>query len=69
KTEFKNFESVLENAQKKIRQADSDLDQLVGTRTKQMQRKLREVEELPSGESPLLFGSQTLNHSQPTEKE
>jgi DNA recombination protein RmuC len=55
KTEFKNFESVLENAQKKIRQADSDLDLLVGTRTKQMQRKLRDVEELPSGESPLIF--------------
>ncbi len=57
KTEFKNFETVLENAQKKIRQADSDLDLLVGTRTKQMQRKLRDVEELPTGESPLLFNS------------
>lgn len=57
KTEFKNFETVLENAQKKIRQADSDLDLLVGTRTKQMQRKLRDVEELPTGESPLLFDS------------
>ena len=53
KTEFKQFENVLENAQKKIRQADTELDQLVGTRTKQMQRKLRDVEELPSGETPL----------------
>ena len=50
KTEFKQFENVLENAQKKIRQADSDLDTLVGTRTKQMQKKLRDVEELPGGE-------------------
>ena len=55
KTEFKQFESVLANAQKKIRQADSDLDLLVGTRTKQMQRKLRDVEELPSGETQFLI--------------
>lgn len=58
KTEFKNFETVLENAQKKIRQVDSDLDVLVGTRTRQMQKKLKDVEELPSGESPLLFDSE-----------
>lgn len=57
KTEFKQFETVLENAQKKLRQADSELDQLVGTRTKQMQRKLRDVEELPSGETPLFSDS------------
>ena len=55
KTEFKNFETVLENAQKKIRQVDSDLDVLVGTRTRQMQKRLKDVEELPTGESPLLF--------------
>jgi len=64
KTEFKQFENVLENAQKKIRQADSDLDLLVGTRTKQMQRKLRDVEELPSGESPLVLDSASTIPSQ-----
>lgn len=63
KTEFKNFESVLENAQKKIRQADSDLDLLVGTRTKQMQRKLRDVEELPGGE-PLTLDQGDITPSQ-----
>jgi len=55
KTEFKSFEQVLAKAQEKIRQADSEIDKLVGTRTKQMQKKLRDVEELPSGEmSPIL---------------
>jgi len=55
KTEFKSFEQVLAKAQEKIRQADSEIDKLVGTRTKQMQKKLRDVEELPSGEmSPVL---------------
>ena len=51
KTEFKSFEQVLAKAQEKIRQADTEIDKLVGTRTKQMQKKLRDVEELPSGES------------------
>lgn len=57
KTEFKNFEQVLEKAQEKIRQADSEIDKLVGTRTKQIQRKLKDVEELPSGESQFIFDS------------
>lgn len=61
KTEFKQFETVLSNAQKKIRQADSDLDLLVGTRTKQMQKRLRDVEELPSGESKLILDSENVN--------
>ncbi|MCX6732283.1 MAG: DNA recombination protein RmuC [Candidatus Roizmanbacteria bacterium] len=61
KTEFKNFEQVLEKAQEKIRQADSEIDKLVGTRTKQMQRKLKDVEELPSGESKFIFDSVDLN--------
>ncbi len=57
KTEFKNFEQVLAKAQEKIRQADSEIDKLVGTRTKQMQKKLRDVEELPSGETALILES------------
>lgn len=61
KTEFKQFENVLTNAQKKIRQADSDLDLLVGTRTKQMQKKLRDVEELPGDEvKPILSAGEPI---------
>jgi DNA recombination protein RmuC len=61
KTEFKQFENVLASAQKKIRQADADLGELVGTRARQMQKKLKDVEELPSGESKLTLDSEELN--------
>ncbi len=61
KTEFKNFEQVLAKAQEKIRQADSEIDKLVGTRTKQMQKKLRDVEELPSGETTFTLDSPMIN--------
>jgi len=64
KTEFKSFEQVLAKAQEKIRQADSEIDKLVGTRTKQMQRKLKDVEELPSGENTFLFETpEAANHT------
>jgi DNA recombination protein RmuC len=56
KTEFKNFETVLKNAQKKITGVQTDIDALIGTRTNQIQRKLRDVEELPAGETQLMFG-------------
>jgi len=63
KTEFKNFEQVLTKAQEKIRQADSEIDKLVGTRTKQMQRKLRDVEELPSGGSHFIIDTPEIDAS------
>jgi len=47
KKEFNTFGDVLEKAQNKIKQASSDIDLLVGTRTRQIQSKLRNVEELP----------------------
>ncbi len=47
KTEFKSFENVLKKAQEKIRQADNEIDTLVGARTNQIRRKLKSVEELP----------------------
>ena len=48
KTEFSKFGGVLEKAQKKITEANKELDALVGTRTRIMMSKLRKVEELPS---------------------
>ncbi len=48
KTEFSKFGGVLEKAQKKITEANKELDTLVGTRTRMMMSKLRKVEELPS---------------------
>ena len=47
KTEFANFGSVLEAARKKLDQANKDLDTLVGTRTRAIQRKLQTVTALP----------------------
>lgn len=47
KAEFETFAAALDSAQKKIRAADNELDNLVGRRTNVMTRKLREVERLP----------------------
>lgn len=47
KTEFAKFGDLISKAQKKITEASTDLDSLVGTRTRVIQRKLREIEELP----------------------
>lgn len=55
KTEFSKFGGVLEKAQKKINEANKDLETLVGTRTKMMLSKLRKVEELPGPEADNLL--------------
>ena len=44
KKEFDNFAKVLESTQRKLDQANKDLDTLVGVRTRQIQRKLKDVE-------------------------
>ena len=44
KTEFDKFETVLESAQSRIEQANSELDKLIGVRTRQIKRKLKDVE-------------------------
>ena len=55
KTEFGKFGEVLEKAQKKINEANKELDNLVGTRTRLLMSKLKKVEELPSSESTKLI--------------
>jgi DNA recombination protein RmuC len=55
KTEFSKFESVLEKAQKKLNEANGELDRLVGTRTRIMLSKLKKVEQLPSSETDKLL--------------
>ena len=47
KSEFGKFGELLERTQKKINEANSELDKLVGVRTRIIQRKLKEVQELP----------------------
>lgn len=46
KTEFSKFETVLNSAQNKLNQASSEIDKLVGTRTRQINRKLKNVDKL-----------------------
>jgi len=55
KTEFGKFGNLIEKAQKKLSEANNDLDTLVGTRTRVIQRKLRDVEELPEKEEGKLL--------------
>jgi DNA recombination protein RmuC len=47
KTEFEKFGGMLEKAQKNLHTASNQLDELVGKRTKAIQRRLRDVESLP----------------------
>ncbi|MCG8345365.1 MAG: DNA recombination protein RmuC, partial [Chlorobiales bacterium] len=49
KTEFARFEDVLVKAQSRITQAGTEIDKLVGVRTRAIQRRLRQVENV-SGE-------------------
>ncbi len=41
----------MERTQKKLNEANTELDKLVGVRTRIIQRKLKEVQELPEGKS------------------
>ena len=55
KAEFGKFEGILTNTQRKLDNIGRDLDQLVGTRTRAINRKLRDVETLEEGESARLL--------------
>ena len=55
KTEFGKFGELLEKTQRKLHEANSELDKLVGVRTRVIQRKLKEVQELPEVESKTLL--------------
>ena len=56
KTEFDKFGNVLEATQKRINQANEELDKLVGVRTRTIQRKLRTVTALPEESSQDIIG-------------
>lgn len=51
KTEFDKFGTVLEATQARINQANAELDKLIGTRTRSIQRKLRGVTSLGDREA------------------
>lgn len=55
KTEFDKFGDVLAATQNRINQANAELDKLIGTRTRSIQRKLRSVSALDEEETGRLF--------------
>ncbi len=57
KTEFGKFTGALAAAQERIRNVDSDLEKLVGARTRQMQRKLEKMSSLDES-GPLFLDNQ-----------
>lgn len=59
KTEFGRFGDVLKKAQEKILKAGEDIDELVGTRTRKIQSKLKQVQELPASESNMMLSDTT----------
>lgn len=61
KTEFEKFGGLLEKAQKNIQTGLGQLDDVVGTRTRAIQRQLRNVEILPAVEAPIELPEIILN--------
>jgi len=57
KTEFEKFGDILESSQRKLRQVNDELDTLIGTRTRAITRKLKDVEKLDSFDSGKLLES------------
>ncbi len=55
KTEFGNFQKVLEKAQERIQQTHDELDKLVGVRTRKINSKLKSVSELPADDAQALI--------------
>ena len=51
KTEFGNFGGMLEKVQKNLQNAGDQLEEVMGKRTRAIERKLRQVEALPTEES------------------
>ena len=61
KKEFENFEGVLNKAHSRITQAGSDLETLIGTRTRAISRSLREVQTYTGDDAgQILLGEDSL---------
>lgn len=54
KAEFETFEKAIAETQKHIHKVDDDLEKLVGVRTRQINRRLKEVEALPNEDAEAL---------------
>ena len=56
KTEFGKFGGMLEKVQKNLQSAGDQLEEVMGKRTRAIERKLRQVEALPTDESRKMLG-------------
>lgn len=59
KTEFENFAEALTKAQQKVDQAGNEIEKLVGTRTRQMQKKLKEIGSLSPEEAKSIIDGES----------
>lgn len=66
KTEFSKFGAVLEKVKSKLQSATNEIDQ-VGTRTRAMQRQLRNVETTPDDRPSILDNEESDNSAEATE--
>lgn len=57
KTEFEKFGEVLERSQQRLQQVNNELDTLIGTRTRAITRKLKDVERLDTPDAGNLLDS------------
>lgn len=55
KTQFSTFEEVLAAAQKKLVGTSEELEKLIGTRTRQINRKLKDITEMPLSQAEAFF--------------
>ena len=61
KTEFEKFEEALTAAQNKLNQTSAEIDKLVGTRTRQINRKLKNITSLPEEAAAAIFSDESLS--------
>lgn len=62
KTEFEKFSDVLTKTLERLNQASGELDKLVGVRTRQIQRKLKNITKLDDTQSTIFFEQSDLEN-------
>lgn len=62
KTEFGKFGGMLEKVHKNLQSAGDQLEEVMGKRTRAIERKLREVESIPVDESNKIIDASSLNY-------
>ena len=61
KTEFDKFGGILAKTQNRLNQANEELDKLIGTRTRSIMRKLKDVTALPEKDAGELLDIADIN--------